>query len=192
MTVIRKHASMHAFAWLLMYQTHVGKSKGLKYPEIKLEFLRTCLYFRLMTVICKSHTSTYLFRVLFTFLRKVNDFLRILALVSPKNFFINTCSMTIKCRDLKTTYVFFMLFNIHPHKHRKVINVNCPQRWRLILQTEEWYTNNYCYIILPALHEENIHDSFAIKTIVSNWLDYRQVPEKSSFAVLISRLVGQK
>ena len=117
---------------------------------------------------------------------------RILALVSPKNFFINTCSMTIKCRDLKTTYVFFMLFNIHPHKHRQVINVNCPQRWRLILQTEEWYTNNYCYIILPALHEENIHDSFAIKTIVSNWLDYRQVPEKSSFAVLISRLVGQK
>lgn len=91
------------------------------------------------------------------------------------------------------TYVFFVLFNIHPHKHRKVINVKSPQIWRLILQTEEWYTNNYCYIILPALHEENIHDSFAIKTIVSNWSDYRQVPpKKSSFAILISRLVGQK
>lgn len=114
MTVIRKHASMHAFAWLLMYQTHVGKSKGLKYPEIKLEFLRTCLYFRLMTVICKSHTSTYLFRVLFTFLRKVNDFLRILALVSPKSFFINTCSMTIKCRDLKTTDLCFLRVVQHP------------------------------------------------------------------------------
>lgn len=52
--------------------------------------------------------------------------------------------------------------------------------------------HNFCYIMLPALHEENIHDSFAIKTIVSNWSDYRQVPQKSSFAVLISRLVGQK